>query len=165
MAKEAFEKHQKLLVEKTISKSLRKRLIRTLIWSVLLYGSQAWTMRKCVNDKLESCEMWMWRRMEKVTWRERERNEEVLRRVGERRLATIWKWKAKWTGHILGTEGLLRTSIEGRMVGKKPRGRRRKTKLDDIREEKQYHQVKRISQDRVRWRQLSCAGPAHGQTT
>ena len=51
----------------------------------------------------------------------RERNEEVLRRVGERRslLVTICKWKAKWTGHILGTEGLLQTSIEGRMVGKR----------------------------------------------
>ena len=99
-------------------------------------------MRKCDTDKLESCEMWMWRRMEKVTWRERVRNEEVLRRVGEKRnlLETIWKRKAKWTGHILRSEGLLRTSIEGRMVSKKPRGKRRKTMLDDITEEMPYHQ-------------------------
>jgi len=167
MAKEAFEKHKKLLTENTINKNLRKRLIKTLVWSVLLYGSETWTMRKGDTDKLESCEMWMWRRMEKVTWRERVRNEEVLRRVGEKRslLETIWRRKAKWIGHILRSEGLLRTSIEGRMKGKKPRGRRRKTMLDDIREEKLYHQMKEITKDRDRWRRLSCAGPARGQTT
>jgi hypothetical protein len=166
MAKDAFNRHQQLLM-KSLDRNLKKRLIKTLVWSVLLYGSETWTLKKADIKRLESCEMWLWRRMEKISWRDRVRNEEVLRRVGEKRslMETIWKRKAKWIGHILRSEGLLRTVIEGRVQGKRPRGRRRRMMLDDILEERKYHQIKECALDRERWRQISCARPAQGQTT
>ena len=110
--------------------------------------------------------MWLWRRMQKISWRDRVRNEEVLRRVGEKRslMETIWKRKAKWIGHILRSEGLLRTVIEGRVPGKRPRGRRRRMMLDDILEERKYHQIKECALDRETRRQI-CARVARGQAT
>jgi len=166
MAKDAFTKH-KILLTKNIRPNLKNRLIKALIWSVLLYGSETWTMKKADIRKLESCEMWMWRRVEKISWTERVTNEEVLRRVGEKRtmVDTVWKRKARWIGHILRSDGMLRTALEGRMEGKRSRGRRRMMMLDDVLRKKPYHSVKRLTQDRDTWRRLSCAGPAQGQTT
>jgi hypothetical protein len=166
MAKEAFNKHSELLTN-TLTRNLKKRMIKTLIWSILLYGSETWTMRKAEMKKLESCEMWMWRRMEKISWRDRVTNEEVLERVGETRslLSTIWKRKAKWVGHVIRSDGLTRIAIEGRMSGKRSRGRKRKMLLDDIRGHKEYHQLKEIARDRVGWQKYSCTIPAQGQPT
>ena len=57
-------------------------MIETLIWSVVLYGSETWTMRKEDIKGLESFEMWTWRRVEKISWAEHKTNEEVLETTG-----------------------------------------------------------------------------------
>jgi len=166
LAKDAFSKHQTLLT-KNIRPALKKRLVKTLIWSVLLYGAETWTMKKADIKKLEGCEMWFWRRMEKISWTEHVTNEEVLRRVGEKRtmVDTVWKRKARWTGHVLRSEGMLRTVLEGRMEGKRGRGRKRLMMLDDVLMKRPYQSMKRLTEDRQTWRRLSYAGPARGQTT
>ncbi|KAI5751634.1 hypothetical protein M8J77_009424 [Diaphorina citri] len=50
-----------------------------------VYGAETWTMRKKEEKYLESFEMWVWRRLEGIKWSDRVRNEEVLRRVDEKR--------------------------------------------------------------------------------
>jgi hypothetical protein len=52
---------------------------------IALYGAEMWTLRKMDQKYLESFEMWCWRRMEKISWADRVRNEEVLHRVKEER--------------------------------------------------------------------------------
>jgi hypothetical protein len=52
------------------------------VWTTLLYGSEAWTLRKEDIRKLEALEMWLWRSMEKISWTDKFTNEEVLERVG-----------------------------------------------------------------------------------
>ena len=68
-----------------------------------LYGAETWTLRTVDQKYLESFEMWCWRRMEKISWIDYVRNEEVLLRVNEQRniLREIRKRKANWIGHIL----------------------------------------------------------------
>jgi hypothetical protein len=63
---------------------------------------------------LESFEMWCWRRMERISWTDHVRNEEVLLRVKEQRniLQEISKRKANWIGHILCLNCLLQQVIE-----------------------------------------------------
>jgi hypothetical protein len=60
--------------------------------------------------------MWCWRRMEKISWTDRVRNEEVLHRVKEERniVLTIKRRKANWIGHILRRNCLLKHVIEGK---------------------------------------------------
>ena len=166
LAKDAFMEHRMLLT-KSLNQTLKKRLAKSLVWSVLLYGSEGWTLKKDDIRRLESFEMWVWRRMEKISWTERVTNEEVLRRVGEQRtlINTIWRRKARWTGHVIRSEGLLRTVIEGRAEGKRPRGRKRRMMLDDIKQGQTYHAMKRAALNREGWRRLTHAGPASGQNT
>ena len=49
------------------------------------YACETWTLRKKERDKLNALEMWVWRRMEKVSWMDKKKNEQVLREVGEER--------------------------------------------------------------------------------
>jgi hypothetical protein len=77
---------------------LRKKLVKWYVWNVALYGAETWTLRAVDQKQLESCEMWCWRRMEKISWTDHVRNEDVLLRVREHRniLQEISKRKANW---------------------------------------------------------------------
>jgi hypothetical protein len=112
--------------------NLRKKLVKCYVWSVALCGAETWTLRKVDRKYLESLEMWCWRRMEKISWTDRVRNEEVLHRVKEERniVHTIKRRKANWIGHILRRNCLLKhvieVKLEGRIEMTGRRGRRRK---------------------------------------
>jgi len=113
-------------------------LIKCYIWSMALYGAETWTLRAADQKHVESFEMWCWRRMEKISWTDHVRNEEVLLGVNEQRniLHEIRKRKANWVGHILRRNCLLKQVIEGKIKGEmevtRRRGRRRKMLLDDL---------------------------------
>jgi hypothetical protein len=83
MTKAAFNKKKNLFIRK-LNLNLKKKLMKCYIWSIALYGAENWTLRKLDQKYLESFEMWCWRRMEKITWTDRVRNE-VLQRVKEER--------------------------------------------------------------------------------
>jgi hypothetical protein len=152
MAKDAFNKRKELLT-KRMSKEIKKRMVKTLVWPVAMYGCETWTMRKEENDRLNAFEMWVWRRMEKVSWRDKKTNEEILISVGEKRsfVETIVRRKKNWIGHIVRGDGLLKHVLEGRMEGKRPRGRPRLGMIDDLKEGS-YAEMKRRAQDREKWR-------------
>jgi hypothetical protein len=89
-----------------------------------------WTLRKVDQKYLKSFDMCCWRRMEKISWTDRVRNEEVLHRVKVERniLHTIKRRKANWIGHILRRNCLLKHVIEGTLEGRiQMKGSRKKT--------------------------------------
>src|SRR6218665_690306 len=83
MGKDAFYKRKELLTGK-LNKNLKKRIIKSMIWSVL-YRLETWTMRKVDIKRLEAFEMWIWHRMERICWMEHRTNEEILKMVDEKR--------------------------------------------------------------------------------
>jgi hypothetical protein len=97
-----------------------------------LCGAETWTLRKVDQKYLESPEVGCWRRMEKISWADHVRNEEVLHRDKEERniLHTVKRRKGNWIGHILCGNWLLKQviggKIEGRIevTGRRGRGRR-----------------------------------------
>jgi hypothetical protein len=111
--------------------------------------------------------------MEKISWTDRVRNEEVLHRVKEERniLHTINRRKANWIGHILRRNCLLKHVIKGKLEGRIEmagrRGRRRKQLLDDLNEKKRYWKLKEEALDRTLWRTRFGRGygPVVRQTT
>jgi hypothetical protein len=139
MAKAAFDKRRALFTS-TLDLELRKKLMKCYIWSIALYSAETWTIRAVDQKQLESSEMWCWRRMEKISWTDHVRNEEVLLRVKEQRniLHEIRKQRANWIGHILRRNCLLQRVIEGKIKGgievTGRRGRRRRKLLDNPKE-------------------------------
>ena len=96
--------------------------------------------------------------MEKISWTDHVRNEEVLLRVKEQRniLYEIRKQKANCIGHILRRNCLLQQVIEGKIKGQievtRRRGRKRKKLLDDLKDRGGYFQLKEEALDRTMWR-------------
>ena len=123
-----------------------------------MYGAETWTLRAADHKYLESLEMWCWRRMEKISWTDHVRNEDVLLRVNEQRkiIHEIRKRKAYWIGHILRRNCLLKQVIEGKIKGEmevtRRRGRRRRQLLDDLKDRRGYSQLKEEALARTMWR-------------
>jgi len=82
MAK-SFNKKRALFT--TLDSKLRKKVVKCCIWSIALYGAETWTLRVVDQKHLGSFEMWCWRRMEKISWNDHVRKEEVLLAVKEQR--------------------------------------------------------------------------------
>ena len=125
-AKEAFGRRKELLT-KSLRKTTKIKIVKTLVWTTLLYGCETWTLRKEDIRRLEALEMWVWRRMEKISWTHKVTNEEVLGRIGTDRqlINSLRSRKRNWIGHVLRGEGFLKEVIEGRTEGKRIRGRPR----------------------------------------
>ena len=96
--------------------------------------------------------------MEKISWTDHVRNEEVLLRVNEQRniLHEIRKRKANWIGQILHRNCLLQQVNEGKIKGQievtRRRGRRRKNLPDDLKDRRGYFHLKEEALDRTMWR-------------
>ena len=113
MAKAAFNKKRALFTS-TLDLKLRKKLMKCYIWSIALYGAETWTLRAADQKYLDIFETWCWRRMEKIIWTDRVRNEEVLLRIKEQRniLHEIRKRKANtWKVLICGAGEGWRRSV------------------------------------------------------
>jgi hypothetical protein len=83
LAKAAFSR--KAMFTTKLDSNWRKKLVKCHIWRTALYGPENWTIRAVDLKYLERLEMWCWRRMEKISWTDRVRNEEVLHKVKEKR--------------------------------------------------------------------------------
>ena len=123
-----------------------------------LYGAETWALQAADQKYLESFETWCWRRMEKISWIDRVRNEGVLLRVNAQRniLHEIRKRKANWIGHILRRNYLLKQVIEGKIKGEmevtRRQGRRRKKLLHGLKDRRGYSHLKEEALDRTMWR-------------
>jgi hypothetical protein len=106
-------------IRRLFTSKLDLEAVKCYIWNTALYGAETWTLRKLDQKYVESFEMWCWRRMEKISWTARVRNE-VLHRIKEERnfLHTIKRRKANWIGHILRRHCLLKHVIEGKLEGR-----------------------------------------------
>nr|CAH7758272.1 unnamed protein product [Callosobruchus chinensis] len=79
-------------------------MVKCYVWSVLLYGAEAWTHKAAAMNRIEAFEMWTLRRMLKISWTEHVRNDDVLRMAGleDRELFKhIKKRKISYLGHII----------------------------------------------------------------
>ena len=93
--------------KKHISIELRSLIANCYIWSTLLYGAETWTPTKVTSDKLEAFEMWLYRRMLRISRREHKTNGEVLHKMKTKRsllntikkkeMSIFWTYnKRKW---------------------------------------------------------------------
>ena len=159
IARTAFESMAKILISRNISIELRSRIAKCYIWSTLLYGAETWTLTKVTSDKLEAFEMWLYRRMLRISWKEHKTNADVLHKMKTKRslLNTIKKRKCQYFGHIIRGDGIQRLLMEGRINGRRGRGRPRTMWTDNIKEwtKMSYNDCIRVAQDRERWRSMT----------
>ena len=123
------------------------------VFSVVSYRFETLTYSKAIDHKINALEMWCHRKMLKITT-----NIDVLQKIGVKEttmLNNLKKRKLSYVGHIMrntsGHYDTLMITIEGRLEGKRGRGRPRRTWVDDIGEwtgSKRYDQIKRAAENR-----------------
>ena len=155
LAKSKFSEMSKILTSKRLKLKTKLKILNCYIFSIFTYGSEAWTLSKVLEDKIEATEMWCLRRMSNVLWRDRITNEEVLRRLGTKRqlLEKIKKRKCRYYGHIKRKNNILTMAMEGKVKGRRPRGRPRNTWFKDIKvwTDQTAHECTKKAADRHLW--------------
>lgn len=118
-----------LLTSRKLSIQTRKRLVRCYVLSTFLYAAETWTIDKENWKKIQAFEMWLLRRMLKISYTDHITNEEVLRRTNSKRELKdlIMKRKLSYFGYIVRGEKLQRQLVDGRVEGERGRGRPRRT--------------------------------------
>ena len=159
MAKAAFGQLRKILVNLSISRRTRARVLRTYVWSVLLFGCEAWTISKEMRKRLEAVEMWFYRRMMRIPWTARMTNQEVLQRMGVTRelMTVIRKRQLGFLGHMLRRSGMEKNCLLGMVEGRRARGRQRMKWMDKIKELagcERMNEILRLAEDRSDWRSI-----------
>ena len=134
LAKDAFNRLGHIFKDRKLSVNIKIRLLKTFVWSTLMYGCESWTFSSETQRNIAAAEMWFYRRMLRISYMDRVNNEEVLRRVGmERELLHIIKQRQlKFLGHVIRKGALEDLSLTGKFKGKRRRGRRRKRFLDNF---------------------------------
>ena len=125
----------------------------------LLYRAETWTLTKVTSDKLEAFQMWLYRRILRISWKEHKTNGEILHKMKTKRslLNTIRKSKCQYFGHIIRGDRVQRLLMKGRINGRRGRGRPRTMWTDNIKEwtKISYNDCIRVAQDRERWRSMT----------
>ena len=118
MARNAFVNLRDVLTSKSVSLNTRKCLVQCYVLSTFLYASESWTLNKELKGIIEALEMWIYRRLLKISFKDRVTNEEVLSRVGEKGwlLKTVKQRKVAYFGHLIRARGYQRLLLEGKVV-------------------------------------------------
>ena len=161
MAKSAFMKYKDLM-KRRINMSLKMKILNTYIFSVVNYAAETWTFTKEIVNKINSFELWCYRRILRISYVDHVSNEEVLRRMGTG-MTFLNRMKAKkirYAGHIMRGSGGSRSVLvlEGKFEGKRAQGRPRRIWTNDVTEWtklKDYAEMKRTACDREMWRSIA----------
>lgn len=135
MARGAFNNLERVLKDKKMNIGLRVRLLMCYVWPILRYASETWVLSKAEEDKINAFELWCYRRMHRISWTEKVKNEEVLRRTGLQHgilLQMVMEAKRKFLQTKIKNDTLFQNAAQGKIAGKAPRGRRRLTMLSSL---------------------------------
>lgn len=138
IARSTFFKIKTLLCNRDLSLTTRWRATKCYVLSTLLYGVEGWTLKARTMSRLDSFEMWLYRRILKISWTERVTNDRVLERMDKEQelLTTVKRRKAAYFGHIFRNSkySFLQLIVEGKIEGRRGVGRKRFSWLRNLRQ-------------------------------
>ena len=134
IAKSRFQEMKIVLTNKRITQELRLRLVKCFVLSTFTYGCETWTINKDMESKINAFEMWILRKIANVKWTDKVTNEDVCRRLHVQRtlLSDIKQRKLSYFGHIKRHHSIRKEILEGRVQGKRGRGRPPRRWEDDV---------------------------------
>ena len=87
MAKKRMLELTNIWKDRAVPNKLKVKLMKTLVWTVMMYGADSWTLRKSDEKKITGAEMWFYRRLLCVSWTQKRTNRSILEELGGRKTA------------------------------------------------------------------------------
>ena len=124
-----------VLKSRDITLPIKVRLVKAMVFPVVMYGCESWTIKKAERLRIDAFEMWCWRRLLRVPWTARRSNQSILKEISsECSLEELMlKLKLQYFGHLMRrVDSLEKTLMLGKIEGRRRRGWQRMRWLDGI---------------------------------
>ena len=115
--------------------STKVRLVKAMVFPVVMYGCESWTVKKAELQRIDAFELWFWRSLLRVPWAARRFNQPILKEIspGYTLEGLMLKLKLQYFGHLTGGgDSFEKTLMLGKIEGRRRRGRQRMRWLDGI---------------------------------
>ena len=124
-----------ILKSRDITLPAKVRLVKAMVFPVVMYGCGSWTIKKVERQRIDAFELWCWRRFLRVPWTARRSNQSILKDIspGCSLEGLMLKLKLQYFGHLMRrADSLEKTLMLGKIEGGRRRGRQRMRWLDGI---------------------------------
>ena len=124
-----------ILKSRDIMLSTKVHLVKVMVFPVVMYGCQSWTIKKAERQRIDAFELWCWRRLLRVPWTARKCNQSILKEIspGCSLEGPMLKLKLQYFGHLMQrADSFEKTLMMGKIEGRRRRGWQRMRWLDGI---------------------------------
>ena len=131
----AMNNQDSILKSRDITLPTKVHLVKTIVFPVVMYGCESWTVKKAEHRRIDAFELWCWRRLLRVPWTARRSNQSILKEIspGISLEGMMLKLKLQYFGHLMRrVDSLEKTLMLGGIGDRGRRGRQRMRWLDGI---------------------------------
>ena len=135
LGRKAMTNLDSVLKSRDITLLTKVHLVKAMVFPVVMYGSESWTVKKAEHRRIDAFEVWCWRRLLRVPWTARRSNQSIPSEISpEYSLEGLMlKLKLQYFGHLMRrTDSFEKTLMLGKIEGRRRRGRQRMRWLDGI---------------------------------
>ena len=126
---------ESILKSRDIILSMKVHLVKAMVFPVVMYGCESWTVKKAECRRIDAFELWCWRRLLRVPWTARRSNQSILKEIspGCSLEGLMLKLKLQYFGHLMQrADSFEKTLMLGKIEGRRRTGQQRMRWLDGI---------------------------------